>query len=73
MILSYLATILVLFGVYYISIPRLRGQYVMIMADLLWLFYSIMTKQWALTVQSLVLISFSLNGIKNWSREGIRL
>lgn len=72
MLLSYLATILVLFGVYQISRPRLKGQYIMVAADLIWLGYSVYTKQWALTLQSLVLIKFSLDGIKNWRKEGIR-
>ena len=73
MFLSYLATLLVIPGVYYISRPRLRGQYIMVAADISWLIYSILTEQWALSVQSLVLIKFSLDGIKNWKREGIKL
>lgn len=73
MYLSYLATILVLFGVYYISRPRLRGQYILVAADLTWLLYSVLTHQWALTLQSIVLIKFAVEGIRNWRREGIKL
>lgn len=71
--LSYLATALVLAGVFYISRPKLRGQYIMVAADLTWLTYSIMTKQWALTLQSLVLIKFALDGIQNWKKVNIPL
>ncbi len=71
--LSYLATALVLTGVYYISRPKRRGQYIMLAADATWLVYSLKTHQWALTVQSLVLMKFAYDGIQNWKKEGIRL
>lgn len=71
--ISYLATTLVLLGVYFISRPKRRGQYIMVGADLCWLGYSVYTKQWALTLQSIVLIKFAMDGIKNWKKEGIEL
>lgn len=71
MSLSYLATALVLLGVYFISKLRLRGQYIMLVADVLWLLYSLLTHQWALTLQSIVLIRFSIQGIRNWKEKGI--
>jgi drug/metabolite transporter (DMT)-like permease len=70
--LSYIATGLVLSGVYFIAQPRLRGQWIMLGADLTWLTYSIITGQYALTLQSLVLISLAVKAIKNWNREGIK-
>lgn len=70
--LSYLATALVLIGVYLISRPRLSGQYVMLAADLTWLTYSVLTEQYALTLQSIVLVSFAISAIKNWKKEGIK-
>lgn len=45
----------------------------MVGADLCWLGYSVYTKQWALTLQSIVLIKFAMDGIKNWKKEGIEL
>lgn len=72
-ILSYLATAFVLLGVYYISKPRLLGQYIMLAADFTWLTYSLLTKQWALAIQSVVLLCICLSAIKNWKLKGIKL
>lgn len=69
--LSYLATALVLTGVYHISRPRLKGQYLMIAADCTWLTYALLTRQWALVIQSLVLLKFAVSATKNWRKEGI--
>lgn len=73
MILSYIATALVLLGVYFISKPRLLGQYVMLFADLTWLTYALLTNQFALAIQSVVLLCICLSAIKNWKRQGIKL
>lgn len=69
--LSYLATALVLTGVYFISKPRLKGQYLMIGADLTWLIYAVFTGQWALALQSIVLLRFALSAVRNWKRNNI--
>ena len=71
--LSYLATSLVLSAVYYISKPKLRGQYLIIGADLTWLTYSILTKQYALSLQSIVLLIIGLSAVRNWKAKGIPL
>ena len=71
--LSYLATALVLIGVYYISRPKLRGQYIMLAADGVWLTYALLTEQYALAIQSVILFSISLSAIPNWKKEGIKL
>lgn len=69
--LSILATSLVLLGVYYISKPKLRGQYIMLAADLIWLLYSILTHQWPLALQSIVLFTISVFAVKNWKKAKI--
>lgn len=71
--LSYLATALVLSAVYYISKPKLRGQYLIGAADLTWLTYSLITHQYALALQSVVLLTICFAAIKNWRRQGIEL
>lgn len=70
--LSYLATTLVLLGVYQISRPRLRGQYLMIIADSLWLTYAVSIQSYGLALQSLALLYISIKSIKNWKKERIR-
>jgi len=71
--LSYLATGLVLLGVYQISKPRLRGQYVMLLADAVWFSYALLTEQYALAAQSIVLFFISVSAVRNWSKAGIKL
>lgn len=72
-ILSYLATALVLSAVYYISKPKLRGQYLIVTADITWLVYAISTKQYALGIQSIILLTIGLSAIRNWRKQGIKL
>lgn len=69
--LSYLATALVLIGVYLISRPRIEGQYVMLAADITWLTYAVITGQWALAVQSIVLLTLAISAIRNWRKKGV--
>lgn len=71
--LSYLATALVLSAVYYISKPKLRGQYLIVGADIIWLVYSFLTEQYALSIQSIVLLIIGLSAISNWKKKGIEL
>lgn len=71
--LSYLATALVLSAVYYISKPRLRGQYLILAADATWLIYSLLTEQYALTAQSAVLFAIGISAVRNWRAQKIPL
>lgn len=70
--ISYFAAALVLAAVYFISIPRLRGQYLIIAADCTWLTYAALTNQYTLAVQSIVLLCIGLSAVRNWTKEGIR-
>lgn len=69
--LGYLATALVLSAVYYISKPKLRGQYLILAAGMTWLIYSLLTKQYALSLQSIVLFTIGLFAVKNWREKKI--
>lgn len=71
-VLSYLATFLVLSAVYYISKPKLRGQYLIVAADITWLVYAISTQQYALGIQSIILLTIGLSAIRNWRKQGIQ-
>ena len=71
--LSYIATALVLSAVYYISKPKLRGQYLILAADFTWLIYALSTKQYALAIQSLVLFTIGVSAVRNWKQKGIEL
>lgn len=70
--LSYLATFLVLAGVYNIAKLRLRGQYLMFLADLAWLTYALKSQSYALAIQSVALLCICVMGIKKWRKERIR-
>jgi len=70
-VLSYLAMVLVLSAVYFISKPRLRGQYLIIAADVTWFVYGVLTAQYALMVQSTILLCIGLSAVRNWRKENI--
>lgn len=69
--LSYFASALVLLAVYYISKPKLRGQYFIVIADVTWFIYSLSTKQYALALQSMVLLIIGMTAIYNWRKKNI--
>lgn len=71
--LSYLATALVLLGVYFISKPKIRGQWIMLLANIVWLTYAGLTGQWGLITQSVVLFYLASSSIINWKKKGIEL
>jgi len=71
-VISYFATVFVLLGVYFISKPALKGQYLIVTADILWLLYSLLTAQHALSLQSVILLVIGLTAIRNWKRQGIK-
>ncbi len=71
--LSCIATVGVLSGVYYIAKLKLRGQYILLLADFTWLTYSLFTHQYPLTAQSIVLSTLNIMAIRNWRAKGIEL
>ncbi len=71
--LSYLATALVLLAVYFISKPKLRGQYLILAADATWFTYAIFTGQYALAIQSVILFTIGISAVKNWRKNKIPL
>jgi len=70
-VLSYIATALVLSAVYFISKPKLRGQYLIIAADITWLIYSLLSHQYALSLQSIVLLTIGISAVNNWKSKNI--
>lgn len=69
--LSYASTAMVLVGVYLIAVPKIEGQYVMIVADLMWLAFGLLTQQYAIAVQSFVLFLLNVNAVRNWKNQGV--
>ena len=64
--LEYLSTALVLVAVWRIGKLDLRGQYLMLVAQLGWAVYAATTRQWGLLAQSLVLLLLTRKAIRNW-------
>ena len=69
--LSIAAMVLVIVGVGMISVPLFVGQFVMFVAQSLWLVHSIKTHQPALMMQTVVLLIINLKAIQNWHRKGV--
>lgn len=70
-IVEMLATIIVLVGVWYISVPRLMGIYLMGIAQILWTIFAIVKGAPFLALQSIVLLGFNIRAIYNWKKKGI--
>ena len=66
-----LATILVVVGVWYVGTPHIAGQWLMLFAQLIWLPYSVITKQYFLGLQSLILTIFAVRALKRWKEQGV--
>ncbi len=71
MFLQIFGTTLVIFGVYYITIPKIKGQYLMSFAQIVWFSYAMFANTPALAVQSIILFIFSLKAIKSWRKKNI--
>jgi len=64
--LEILSTILALVAVWRIGKLDLRGQYLMLVAQLGWGLFALLGKHWGLLAQSVVLLALTLKAIKNW-------
>jgi len=71
LIIEFLAMVFVFVGVWYITVPSIKGIYWMIVAQVFWSVFAIMTGAWFLLIQSVVLMGFNVRGIVNWKKKGI--
>lgn len=67
--LEYLSTALALVAVWRIGKLDLRGQQLMLVAQVCWAAYAALTRQWGLLGQSLVLIVLTLKAIRHWRKD----
>lgn len=63
--------VLVFAGVWQITIPKKNGLYWMILAQIFWSIFAVMTGSWFLLLQNVVLLGFNVRGIRNWTAKGI--
>jgi hypothetical protein len=71
LIVEVVATVLVIVGVYLISIPNIGGQYIMAMSQVLWFIFGLSTGHVWLAIQSAVLFILALVAIHRWSDKWI--
>lgn len=70
--LEILSTLTVLVAVWRIGKLDVRGQYLMLAAQLGWGLFALLGKHWGLLAQSAVLLALTLVGIRNWRAEQFR-
>jgi hypothetical protein len=70
-VVQQIAVVFVFAGVWCISIPQFKGQWYMLIAQSFWIWYAVGTKQWPLTVQSVVLFAINIKAIHNWKNKNI--
>ena len=72
-----IAVVFVFAGVWCISIPQIKGQWYMLIAQTLWIIYAFLVifvkgeNMWPLAVQSVVLFLINIKAIVNWRRKRI--
>ncbi len=70
--LEIVSTTLALVAVWRIGKLDLRGQYLMLLAQLCWAAFAAKGEHWALLAQSLVLIALTLKAIRHWRAAAFR-
>jgi len=70
-VIEFMAMVFVFIGVYLVSIPNIKGIYVMIVAQTLWTAFAIIKFAPFLLLQNVVLMGLNVWAIKNWRRKGV--
>jgi hypothetical protein len=72
-VIEFTAMMFVFIGVYLVSLPNIRGIYVMIVAQTFWTIFAIMKGAPFLLMQNVVLMGLNNFAIRNWKRKGVGL
>lgn len=67
--LEILSTVVALVAVWRIGKLDVRGQYLMLLAQLGWGLFALLGKHWGLLAQSVVLLALTLKAVKHWRAE----
>lgn len=67
-LISFFAFIFVILGVWRIGLFDIKGQYAMLIAQILWITYSIFAGQSFLLAQSVILLGINVWAIFQWSK-----
>jgi len=67
-----IATILCIVGVIYITIPKRKGLWYLIVGTIVWLFFAYLTKHWYFFSQNLFLLGLNIISLKTWKNKGIK-
>lgn len=70
--ISLSATLCVIIGVWFLAKPILLGQYVMLIAQTLWISYSLIKPEYNLLPQSITLWVINVKAIFSWKKRGIK-
>lgn len=66
--ISYIAAVFSLLGIWFNIKKNVVCWFLFMCSDSLWLFYSIITKQWAMTIMHVVFIIVNFYGFITWSK-----
>lgn len=72
-VLEIISTILVMIAVPLISVPNIKGLYVLVLAQIGWSIFAFLTNHYFFLIQSVFLLMFNFIGIWNWNRKGVGL
>lgn len=71
LLLEIVATILVVIGVWFIALPNIKGQYMLIVAQALWTIFAIAHWHVFFAIQSFVLLVLNCYAVYNWRKKGV--
>jgi len=70
--LEIVATILTLIGIPIISIPRLIGMWILIVATIFWIIFAYTTNHNYFLLQNIYVFLFDCYAIYSWKKKGIK-
>jgi nicotinamide riboside transporter PnuC len=71
MLISYIAALFSLTGVWFNINKKSYCWFLFMASDSLWLIYSILTKQWAITIMHTLFICVNFYGLYKWSKVSL--
>ena len=71
--IEFLATILTIWGVVVISIPKRYGLWILVAAQILWSTFAYGKDTYFFLSESLFLLAFNFVGLYNWKKKGVGL
>lgn len=72
-VVEFVATLLTIWGVVVISIPKRYGLWILVVGQILWSLFGYSQETYFFLFESLFLLVFNFVGLYNWKKKGVGL